>query len=432
MSSEHNERREVTVTVLAALCALFLLTACTNHASHTATAPAPAVAPPQQADSAPAAALKGYRAPPLIPKGYAPPPLLTLTPERQLEVYKRMEDHYIGQTVKRGDHVFPLPTAAEPIAPKIAWRGKKYDDLTKFMSDARITGVLVLRDGAIALERYALGHSANDRWTSFSVAKSVTSLLLGAAIQDGAVRSLDDPVTRYIPELQGSGYEGVTIRQLMTMTSGVRWNEDYGDPRSDVARSGLEPGEPGMNALLSYMRRLPRAAEPGKVFLYKTGETDLVGILIANAVGRGIGQYLSEKIWAPFGMEQDAFWVVDRNSMERGGCCLSMTLRDYGRVALFVLGGGVAGGKQVVPTSYLKEATSHQLASSMPGYGYFFWVHGPGGFSARGIFGQTIWWAPEERLALVTNGAWSTAMSSDGFAAVTALFEAVRAASSSR
>jgi CubicO group peptidase (beta-lactamase class C family) len=213
------------------------------------------------------------------------------------------------------------------------------------------------------------------------------------------------------------------------MTSGVKWNEDYADPNSDVALSSFWPGEPGVNPLVSYMRRLPRANEPGTVFSYKTGETDMAGILVANATGRGLAQYLSEKIWAPFGMERDAIWIVDGASVERGGCCISMTLRDYGRLGLFALMGGKAAGKQVVPEWYLKEATSNQIKPpAMGNYGYFWWI-GPGdNYSARGIFGQMIHVIPQQQLIVVVNAAFPTATSQAHSEALTALVSAIAAA----
>src|SRR5690606_29854148 len=158
----------------------------------------------------------------------------------------------------------------------------------------------------------------------FSVAKSVTSTLVGAAIQDGKIAGLGAPVTDYIPELKGSGYDGVTVRQLLMMSSGVKWNEDYSDPKSAVAQAGAPILEPGVNPIVSYMRKLPREHAPGTVFHYNTGETDLVGLLVSNAVGMSLSDYASEKIWKPYGMERDAIWVVDGAGRERGGCCISM------------------------------------------------------------------------------------------------------------
>jgi CubicO group peptidase (beta-lactamase class C family) len=271
------------------------------------------------------------------------------------------------------------------------------------MNAFRASGILVLKDGKIILERYGLGRGPDDRWTSFSVAKSVTSTLIGAAIRDGKIHSLDDPVTRYISELKGSAYEGVTVRELLTMTSGVKWNEDYTDPNSDVAKVGLSILEPGVNPVVSYMRKLPREAKPGSKFVYKTGETDLAGILLSNAVGKPLAEYLSEKIWKPYGMEQDAIWVQDVAGHERGGCCISMTLRDYGRFGEFMLDGGTAGGKVVLPAGWIKDATAAHVRD--PPYGYFWWVI-PGGFEGEGIFGQTVSVLPKDRLVVVINSAW--------------------------
>ena len=143
------------------------------------------------------------------------------------------------------------------------------------------------------------------------------------------------------------------------MTSGVKWNEDYTDPNSDVAKVGLTPMKDGVNPVVAYMRDLPREAPPGEKFVYKTGETDLAGILLSNAVGEPMSAYFSEKIHGrPFGMEQDAAWVEDTAGHERGGCCLSMTLRDYARFGLFMLEGGEAGGRQVLPAGWIEDATS--------------------------------------------------------------------------
>lgn len=355
-----------------------------------------------------------------------PPSLLTLTQDQQLDVYRHIEDSYDVREVKRGTTVHPLPEAGQMINPAITWNDTNYTDITTFMEDTRISGILVLKDGEILLEDYALGRQPEDRWTSFSVAKSLTSLLLGAAIQDGYIESLDDPVTKYVPNLQGSGYDGVNIRQLITMTSGVQWNEDYDDENSDVARSSYWPGEPGMNPLVSYMRRLPGEAEPGTRFVYKTGETDMAGILVAKATGKGLAQYLSEKIWEPYGMEQDAIWMVDRGGMERGGCCISMTLRDYARVGQFVLDGGEANGQPVVPAQYLTEATTNQVdfPEREGGYGYFWWINEDGSYSARGIFGQRIHIIPEEDVVIAINSATAEALSYNE--PHTALLEAIQ------
>ena len=187
--------------------------------------------------------------------------ILSWKGEEQATGYRTIEKIFKTQIIKRGSHVHPLPIAAKPIDPTFTYGGKSWT-VDDYMKAYRVSGLLVLQDGKIVLEKYALGRKPTDRWTSFSVAKSVTSTLVGAAIQDGKIKSIDDPVTRYIPDLKGSAYEGVSVRQMLMMSSGVKWNEDYVDPKSDVAQAGNAVTEPGVNPMVSYLRKLPRDA-PG-------------------------------------------------------------------------------------------------------------------------------------------------------------------------
>jgi CubicO group peptidase (beta-lactamase class C family) len=334
--------------------------------------------------------------------------ILTWTPEQQAWGYRNMEKLAPFRVIKRGEAVHALPLGSA-IDVKFTTGDKTYDT-AGYMRAFRASGVLVIKNGKIVLERYGLGRTAKDRWTSFSVAKSVTSTLIGAAIKDGKIKSLDDKVTQYIPEMKGSAYDEVTVRQLITMTSGVKWNESYTDPNSDVAKVGLSILEPGVNPVVSYMRRLPREAAPGTKFVYKTGETDLAGIVLSNAVGKPLADYLSEKVWGPYGMEQDGIWVEDVAGHERGGCCISMTLRDYGRMGQFMLDQGVVNGTEVVPAGWTEDATSKHVTE--PAYGYFWWII-PGGYEAEGIFGQTMSVFPKEHLVVVINSAWPAAWSKE-------------------
>ena len=353
--------------------------------------------------------------------------ILTWQGEKQATGFRTIETIYKTHTIARGSKVHPLPASAKTIDPTFTYEGKTWT-VDQYMTAYRVSGVLVLKDGKVLMEKYALGRSPNDRWTSFSVAKSVTSTLVGAAIQDGYIKSIDDPVTRYVPDLKGSAYEGVSVRQMLMMSSGVKWNEDYVDPKSDVAQAGGAVLEPGINPMVSYLRKLPRAHPPGATFNYNTGETDLVGVLISKATGKTLARYASEKLWKPYGMEQDAIWMVDRGDQERGGCCISMTLRDYGRVGQFILDGGKAGDKQVVPPWWIAQATTKQIENGNAGYGYFWWMRPDGSYQASGIFGQSITTFRAERLIIVTNSAWTVATGREPGAARTALIGAVRAA----
>lgn len=331
--------------------------------------------------------------------------ILTWEPAKREIYFASMDSFFLTRTVRAGGKPFALP-AGQPLE-AFASGGARADAFERFIAEQKVAGLIVLHDGAIRMERYALTGGPQTRWHSFSIAKSITSTLVGAAMQDGYIKSLDDPVTRYIKGLSGSAYEGVTIRQLLTMTSGVRWNENYTDMNSDVARMYAVTPDPGVDMTVSYVRKLPREAEPGTKWVYKTSETNLVGVLVMEATGQPLANYLSEKIWRPFGMERDAEWMVDDVGHEQGGCCLAMTTRDLARFGQFILNGARVGGAPVVPDNWIAEATRNQLEgiAQGAGYGYQWWPRGDGSFEGRGIFGQTIHIDPKLRLVIVINSA---------------------------
>jgi CubicO group peptidase (beta-lactamase class C family) len=304
-------------------------------------------------------------------------------------------------------------------------------DPTAYMEAERIAGVLVLQDGRVRLERYGLGMTPQDVWNSFSMTKSLTSTLVGVAIEEGKIASAYDPVDRYIPELAGSAYAGVPLANVLTMTSGARWDEDYTDPTSDVARFYLTPPPAGEDATVAYMRRLERAFPPGERWNYNTGETNLIGVLVARATGQPLAAYLKEKIWDPAGMESAAFWMLDAQGRESGGCCVSATLRDWGRVGLMALERGAVPGGQIASPRWFERATSQMvdLPDSERGYGAQWWTRADGTrFEANGIFGQQIHIDPERRLVVVILSSWPTATGRARSAARDAFLDQVRAA----
>lgn len=282
-------------------------------------------------------------------------------------------------------------------------------DVDAYMQGQRSAALLVLHKGQVRLERYGLGFDAGGRWTSFSVAKSFTSTLVGAAVRDGHIKSMDDKVSDYIQEMKGSAYDDVSIRQLLTMTSGIRWNEDYSDPQSDVAQFNNHQPEEGMDAAVSYLRKLPRAAPAGTRWLYSTGETNLVGILVSRATGKPLSTYLSEKIWVPAGMEQQATWILSKTGQEISGCCIQAATRDFARFGQFILGGARANGQSIVADDWLPQATTARTGINMPGrgYGYQWWTYDDGSFAARGIFGQGIFIDPQRQLVIASNANWA-------------------------
>jgi CubicO group peptidase (beta-lactamase class C family) len=327
-----------------------------------------------------------------------------------------------ANVIKSGDTVFSLPQG-EPLA--IA------TDVDRYMSEQRTAGLVIIQDGKVRLEKYGIDFDAEGRWTSFSVAKSFTSTLVGAAIKDGFIRSIDDKVSDYIPDLKGSVYDDVSIRQLLTMTSGVAWNEDYEDKNSDVARFNEHRAEPGVDATVSYMRRLGREAPAGTKWVYKTGETNLIGVLVSSATHKKLSDYLSEKIWAPFGMEQDASWLLGSTDHEISGCCIQASTRDFARFGLFMLGGAVVNGKAVLPDDWIAAATTRQADIGFPGkgYGYQWWTYDDGSFAAQGIFGQGIFIDPKRKLVIASNSNWPRATDRDTVGAQReAFYKSVQAA----
>lgn len=337
--------------------------------------------------------------------------LLFWPPHQQSAGYRNMEKVFTTQLCEAGGNGLALPEGP-PL--QVAWKADGAGgDVDAFMAANHVAGLLVLHKGRVRLERYDRGLTPDQRWTSFSVAKSFTSTLVGAAIQDGLIAGLEAPLTAHLPELTGSAYDGVTVRQLLTMTSGVRWNEDYADPNSDVARCGRDMSIVDRHPTVDYMSKLPRVAEPGTRHLYSTGETDLTGIMVTRATGKTLASYLSEKVWKPFGMEADAVWVSDKAGRERGGSGLSARMWDFGRFGLFMLGGGVAGGRRVLPEGWTETATTTQIPQLLEGgagYGFQWWTFPDGSYRGAGIFGQGLFIDPKADLVLAHFGTWPKAV----------------------
>jgi CubicO group peptidase (beta-lactamase class C family) len=346
--------------------------------------------------------------------------LFTVPAAEQLRLFGDMRSLYPTRIVRRGAELSEL-VAGKPIDVRYHIDGADRD-IADFMRRYRATGLLILKHGQIVCERYALGHSSETRWISFSMAKSITSTLLGAALLQGHIGSLDDPVTRTVSQLRGSAYDDVSIRHVLQMSSGVRWVETYLDPQSDRRRlldlQALE--RPG--AVLDYLRTLPRAAAPGTTFNYNTAETFLLGAIVAGAVGRPLAEYLSETIWQPCGMQADAYWQLESpDGHEFAGSGLSATLRDFARFGSFVLADGAVGGRRILPIDWMQVSTAVVPGSRLEpgklpgyeplGYGYQWWTFAPrpgGGrlFGALGIFGQQIYVDVEEHLVIAVHGAW--------------------------
>lgn len=335
---------------------------------------------------------------------------LLFPPSIQPYGYRIVDRLFAHRVIRCGPTVRELPRGEE-IAPRYVADGSEHD-VASFMDRNLITGLLVIRHGKVVLERYGLGLDEHDRWSTMSTVKSMTAMLVGAAVRDGAIASIDDPLTRYLPALRDSAYQGVTLRHVMTMSSGTRWNEDYTDRNSDVNRYSRSLADKVPGGVLRLMASLPRAHPPGSSFLYNSGDTYLLGAALTAATGRPLADFMSDKVWRPAGMECDAFYTLEsEGGQEIGGSRAGMVLRDFGRFAQFVLNDGVIEGRRVLPEGWVQAAATPAFTLAAPPvsdishYGYSWWL-GEGVMAALGHAGQRIDIFRDEGLIVVTLGAF--------------------------
>lgn len=338
----------------------------------------------------------------------------TLLPDDAVATFRNIDRLFPTRAIRAGGTVLPLPKSDKPLGNVTFEIEGKKNDLYDFIALDSITALLVLKDGKIAYETYQRGNTEKTRWMSMSVAKSITSTLAAIAMKEGLLAGLDASVADYVPALKGSAYDGTSVRDVLMMSSGVRWNETYTDPASD--RRALLKSQisqvPG--SAMKLMASLPRAAEPGTVNNYSTGETQVLGEIVRGAIKKPLADYLSEKIWVPFGMEADANWWLDSpDGHEIGGSGISATLRDYGRFGLFFLNEGKIGGTSILPDGWTKEASlpTKLKDGSKLEYGYMWWTGwttpsiADGAYAAIGIQGQNIYINPAKNVVIVTFGA---------------------------
>lgn len=320
--------------------------------------------------------------------------------EQKVAGFRNMEQISWARVVPADENVYPLPRNDTDLGSLEFSHDNEAWTIDKYVEQQKIAGLIVVKDGAIVYERYELGNTEESRWISYSVAKSVTSLLVGAAINDGHIEDVDEIVSDYLPRLNGSSYDKSSIRNVLQMSSGVEWTEDYADPDSDINTSPW-----ATLAVYEYLRGKPRASEPGTVFNYNTAETNVVGDIVRSAVGNNLSTYLSEKIWKPFGMEHDAFWVLtEPGGGEFGGSSLCATLRDYARIGLFAMSNGVlSDGTAVLPGDWMRESTTP--SQGYAGYGYLWWLRDNNSYAARGIFGQQIYVDPDINVVIAMHSA---------------------------
>lgn len=342
------------------------------------------------------------------------------------------DDPYIVGSYRHFGEIYPSrPVPASGEASQLP-RGEQIEDfqytlrgtprsMDDYYKRARTTGLIVLKDNKIVYEYYGFGADEHSLLTSQSVAKSITSTLVGFAIGDGLIKSVDDPISDYLPELRGSGYEGVPIKAVLQMSSGVDYTEDYdAGSMSDSERMWNEALIYNKTPLTEFVRTIKRSREPFVRFNYAGIEPQALGWLVSRVTGKTLSDYLSEKMWQPLGMEADANWATDgrgTNANETAFCCINATLRDYARFGLLMAQDGVWRGQRLLPDGWVAEATQSDMPQVQPGklydgydmgYQYQWWTF-PGeahAFTAEGINGQFIYVNPAEKLVIVVTNVW--------------------------
>lgn len=320
------------------------------------------------------------------------------------------------RTVHRGEAILELKEEKRALPGTYTYEGKE-KSIAEFIDETWTTGLIVLNGDTVTFEEYYRGNDAGSKAISWSVAKSFISALVGIAVEEGYIDSIEDPVTRYVPALAGSGYDNVPIKDVLEMSSGVRFDETYADFFSDINRMGRVLALNG--SLDSFVASLENEREPGTFNHYVSMDTQVLGMVLREATGRNISSYLEEKIWKPVGMESDAYWLVDGDGMELAFGGLNVVLRDYARFGLLYLRGGALMGRQIVPADWVKASVSpsepHLLPGKRPtsdwvlGYGYQWWIpeEPDGDFLAIGIYNQFIYVYPKYNVVIAKTSAYA-------------------------
>lgn len=328
--------------------------------------------------------------------------------------FQHMDEIFPTHRIAAGGSVLHFERKDYTLPHNFEHDGRTYDT-EKFLAETRTTGLLVMHRDRILIERYAHGHSETGRHIAWSVSKSILSALFGIAIEEGHIGDIEEPVTNYLPELVGSGYDGVRIKDVLQMSSGVGFDENYGDPNSDINRMGRELAMGG--TLLEFATTLERARPPGTLQHYVSIDTQVLGTILVRATGQSLADFTTEKLWRPIGMEQDAYWMVDGSGMEMAFGGLNASLRDFARFGRLYLNQGRWEGKQIIPEAWVKASITPDAphlrvgpklgSDNLMGYGFQWWIpaDSDGDFMALGIYNQTIFIDPKHRLVIAKNSA---------------------------
>ena len=323
----------------------------------------------------------------------------------------------------------PIPLARAAAEPVIRYRFAGLDlTFDDYLNRHPVTGLLIAKDDTILVERYQYGRTDTDRLTSFSMAKSIVGLLIGIALKEGAIRSLDDPAEIYVPGLKDTEYGRTPIKALLLMSSGVAFSEEYSNPSSDIyTLAGLTLAQDPVGSLAAVKRFNTRRAAPGVRFSYSSAESLVLGLVLAAATKRTVSDYAAEKLWQPLGAEADATWNIDATGQEITYAYVNAVLRDWARLGLMLANGGSWFGKTIISEDWLAaSAASAVPAAFLVKYGYQIWYsEDTTRFSLRGLRGQYVLIDPALKLVLVQTALSDEPEYGELFALWTALREGV-------
>ncbi|MCK5893173.1 MAG: serine hydrolase [Endozoicomonadaceae bacterium] len=333
--------------------------------------------------------------------------------------FRNMGTIFAFRTVPRTGPIYELPEAFRPLPATYQWNDQKHD-LVDWLDRTETTGMIVLKDGQIVFQEYYRGNDGNSHTISWSVTKSFVSALIGFAVQDGVIKSLDEPVTYYVPTLKTSGYNNVRIKDVLQMSSGIEFNEDYDDFHSDINRMGrtIALG----TSIDDFVVSLSNARKPGTYNHYVSMDTQVIAMVLTRATGKNLSDYMKEKLWSRLGAELDAYWLTDDKGVELAFGGLNSILRDYARFGQFYLDAGRNWqGEQLLPESWIKASVTpdaphlmpgkHAASGSSFGYAYQWWLPekttNEEDYLAMGIYGQFLYINPKHRVVIAKSSAYS-------------------------
>ncbi len=333
-----------------------------------------------------------------------------------VENFRSFYNQYPSSTVKRSGPVFELPEKHQSLPESYVYN-EKSGKISEWIKRTDTTGLLIIKNGAIVFEKYFDGTQKSTRLISMSVAKSFVSFMIGKAYEEGKIADLQDPVDKYVPILKGSGYEGVSLKNVLQMSSGVRFTEDYGDLKSDIVRLVASFTSGSLN---EFVAKLTREKEPGTYNKYVSADTQVLGMVLTHATGKSLTAYMQEMLWSHLGAEYDAEWLTDPVGTEMAFGGLNATLRDYARFGLLYLNQGRNfKNEQLVSESWVKASIKPDAPHLMPGrdnpnsawpmgYGYQWWIpeNPEGDYSAIGIYGQFIYVHPGYNVVIAKTSAY--------------------------